>query len=159
VTARVGLGIDFHRLAPGRPLVLGGVLIPHPTGLAGHSDADVLLHAVSDSLLGAAGRGDIGTHFPDTDPSTLGISSVTLLAAVMNRIATAGWRVANVDCVVIAEEPRLAPFFAQMQSTISSVLGVSPECVGLKATTSEGMGALGRREGIAALAVSLIERA
>ena len=159
MTARVGLGIDFHRLAPGRPLVLGGVLIPHPTGLAGHSDADVLLHAVSDSLLGAAGRGDIGTHFPDTDPSTLGISSVTLLAAVMNRIATAGWRVANVDCVVIAEEPRLAPFFAQMQSTISSVLGVSPECVGLKATTSEGMGALGRREGIAALAVSLIERA
>ncbi len=159
MTARVGLGIDFHRLAPGRPLVLGGVLIPHPTGLAGHSDADVLLHAVSDSLLGAAGQGDIGTHFPDTDPSTLGISSVTLLAAVMNRIGTVGWKVSNIDCVVIAEEPRLAPFFAQMQSTISSVLGVSPDCVGLKATTSEQMGALGRREGIAALAVSLIERA
>ncbi len=159
MTARVGLGIDFHRLAPGRPLVLGGVCIPHSKGLTGHSDADALLHAIGDALLGAAGQRDIGAQFPDTDPATLGISSVTLLARVMDTVAAAGWRVVNVDCVVVAEEPRLAPFFSQMQTTISSVLRVSPDCVGLKATTSEQMGALGRREGIAALAVSLIERA
>ena len=157
--ARVGLGVDFHRLAPGRPLVLGGVRIPHSMGLAGHSDADVLVHAIGDSLLGAAGQSDIGTHFPDTDPATLGISSVTLLTQVMDTIAGAGWRVINVDCVVVAEEPRLAPFVAQIQNTISSALRVAPDQVGLKATTSERMGALGRREGIAALAVSLIERA
>ena len=159
MTARVGLGVDFHRLAPGRPLVLGGVRIPHSTGLAGHSDADVLLHAIGDSLLGAAGQGDIGTQFPDIDPATLGISSLALLAQITARIAGAGWGVVNVDCVVIAEEPRLVPFFVQMQSAISSALRISPDRVGLKATTSEQMGALGRREGMAALAVSLIERA
>ncbi|MCX6096232.1 MAG: 2-C-methyl-D-erythritol 2,4-cyclodiphosphate synthase [Candidatus Bipolaricaulota bacterium] len=157
--ARVGLGIDFHRFAAGRPLVLGGVTVPHSKGLLGHSDADALIHALCDSLLGAAGESDIGVHFPDSDSETLGISSLTLLAAVMERIHRSGWHVVNVDCVVVAEEPKLAPHVAAMRETLGPVLGVGADRIGLKATTSEGMGALGRREGIGALAVSLIERA
>ncbi len=156
---RVGLGIDFHRFGGRGPLVLGGVRVPHDRGLLGHSDADALTHALCDSLLGAAGLGDIGTYFPDTDPKTRGISSLEILAAVMDRITAMEYRVVNVDCAVVAEEPRLVPHFAAMRATLAPVLHLSPERIGLKATTSERMGALGQSEGLAALAISLIERA
>ena len=156
--SRVGLGIDFHRFAAGRPLVIGGVTIPHARGLLGHSDADVLTHALCDALLGAAGLGDIGTHFPDTDDRYRGISSLTLLEQVILLLAHAEWRPVNIDATLIAQEPKLTPFFPEMKKMLAGVLHLSPDRVGLKATTSEGMGAIGRAEGISAFCVALVER-
>jgi len=156
--SRVGLGIDFHRFAEGRPLVLGGITIPHTRGLLGHSDADVLTHAVCDALLGAAGLGDIGTHFPETDPAYRGISSLTLLQKVLSLLEIDGWRPINIDATLIAQEPKLTPHFRAMKEMLGEVIHLPPKSIGLKATTSEGMGALGRAEGISAFCVALIER-
>lgn len=154
---RVGIGIDFHRLEEGRPLTLGGVKVPYAKGLVGHSDADVLTHALCDALLGAAGLGDIGTHFPDTDQTYKGIASLKLLEKVIGLLAKAGYRPINIDAVVIAEAPKIVPHFPAMQKNLVPILGLPSEALSLKATTSEGMGALGRGEGIGAMAVCLIE--
>jgi 2-C-methyl-D-erythritol 2,4-cyclodiphosphate synthase len=156
---RVGMGIDFHRLKKGRVLILGGVKIQYHMGLLGHSDADVLTHALCDALLGAAGLGDIGVHFPDSDPRYRGISSLELLRRVVELVVNAGYRTVNVDCVIIAQEPRLAPYFPAMKEALSPIIELPPDYIGLKATTSEKMGPLGRGEGISALSVCLIERA
>ena len=156
---RVGFGFDVHRLVEGRPLVIGGVTIPFERGLLGHSDADVLLHAVADALLGAAGLGDIGIHFPDTDPRYKGISSLVLLAEVRERIMAAGWAVNNVDAVIAAERPKMAPHIPAMKANIARVLNVEAAAVNIKATTTEGLGFAGRREGIACHAVVLLEKA
>lgn len=156
---RVGLGMDFHRLVEGRPLVIGGKTIPHEKGLLGHSDADVLTHAICDALLGAAGLGDIGLHFPDSDETYRGISSLVLLDRVVALVRAAGWRPVNVDAVVVAERPRLGEHFPAIRSHLAPALGIDGGRVGLKATTSEAMGALGRGEGIGAWAVALIETA
>ncbi len=156
---RVGIGIDFHRLEEGRPLTLGGVKVPHAKGLVGHSDADVLTHALCDALLGAAGLGDIGTHFPDTDQAYKGIASLKLLERVIGLLAKAGYRPINIDVVVIAQAPKLVPHFSAMQKNLAPILGLPSEALSLKATTSEGMGALGRGEGIGAMCVALIETA
>jgi len=156
---RVGLGIDVHRLDPSRKLILGGVEIPHDRGLMGHSDADVLTHAICDALLGAAALGDIGTHFPDTDERYRGVSSLTLLAEVLKRIGEAGFSVVNVDATVVAQEPKLTPHFPEIKAKLCTVLGISHDALGLKATTTERLGAIGRAEGIEAVAVCLIGRA
>jgi 2-C-methyl-D-erythritol 2,4-cyclodiphosphate synthase len=156
---RIGMGIDFHRLAEGRALILGGVSVPYSRGLAGHSDADVVVHALCDALLGAAGLGDIGLHFPDSDARYKDISSLLLLDRVVALLTNAGYRPKNVDCVVIAQEPRLAPYFPAMRETLAPRLCLAPTAIGLKATKSEGMGAIGRGEGIGATAVCLIQRA
>ncbi len=156
---RIGHGYDVHRLTGGRALILGGTEIPYALGLLGHSDADVLTHAVMDALLGAAGMGDIGRHFPDTDERYRGISSMRLLEAVRDKLAAAGWHTGNVDATVIAQRPKLAPYIPEMAENIARVLGVSPDRVNVKATTEEGLGFSGRGEGIAAHAVALIERA
>jgi 2-C-methyl-D-erythritol 2,4-cyclodiphosphate synthase len=150
---RVGIGLDFHRLAEGRKLVLGGIEVPFEKGLIGHSDADVLLHAICDALLGAAALGDIGIHFPDTDPQFEGISSLVLLENVRHKLKSRGFRPQNIDSVLIAEAPKLAPFIPSMIQTIAMALDLAPNQVSIKATTAEGMGALGRKEGIAAQAV------
>jgi len=155
---RVGLGIDFHRLVDDRPLILGGVTIPHERGLLGHSDADVLTHAICDALLGAAGLPDIGVQFPDDDEAYRGISSLTLLAKVVGKIGEAGYRVVNTDATVIAEAPKLAKWFPDMRANLAAAMDLDPDRIGLKATTSEGMGAMGRGEGIAAWASCLIGR-
>jgi len=155
---RIGQGFDAHALVQGRKLVLGGVHVPHPLGLEGHSDADVLLHAICDALLGAAGLGDIGRHYPDSDAQYAGADSRRLLRDVAAKLAAGGWRVVNVDATVIAQAPRLAPHFAAMTGNIAADLGVAREAVNLKATTTEGLGFTGRGEGIAALAVALIDR-
>jgi 2-C-methyl-D-erythritol 2,4-cyclodiphosphate synthase len=155
---RVGLGYDAHRFAQERPLVLGGVRLREENGLEGHSDADVLVHAVMDALLGAAGLEDIGHYFPDTDPAFAGADSLKLLEAVGTLLRENGWRVANVDAVVICEEPRIAPHRAAMKERMAAALGVGSAEVGLRGTTTEGMGFTGRREGIAAQAVALVER-
>lgn len=155
---RVGLGLDVHRFAPRRPLLLGGVLIPRAPGLAGHSDADVLLHAVCDALLGAAALGDIGTHFPDTDPAWSGASSLDLLRRSAALVAAAGYRPLQVDAVVAAERPRIAPYRDAMRGNIAAALGIPVADVGVKATTTEGLGFTGRGEGIAAQAVCLVGR-
>jgi 2-C-methyl-D-erythritol 2,4-cyclodiphosphate synthase len=155
---RIGQGYDVHALVPGRKLVIGGVQIPYHLGLEGHSDADVLLHAICDALLGAAGLGDIGGHFPDTDPQYSEIDSRQLLRGVAKQLAAQKYRVVNVDATVLAQAPRLAPHFARMTGNIAADLGVAPAAVNLKATTTEGLGAIGRGEGIAAMAVALIER-
>jgi len=156
---RVGLGFDVHPFAPGRPLVLGGVPIPHEAGLAGHSDADVLLHAVCDALLGAAALGDIGRHFPDRDPAYGGIASLELLRRTAALLAAAGWQPFQVDTCVLAEAPRVAPHAEAMRAAIAAALGIPVANVGLKATTTEGLGFVGRGEGIAAQAVCVIVRA
>lgn len=153
---RVGIGYDVHCFVPGRPLMIGGVEIPHPRGLEGHSDADVLLHAIADALLGAAGMGDIGRHFPDTDPRFKGISSLILLGEVRKILDAAGYAVYNVDAVVEAQEPKLAPFISAMNARIAAELGIGTEYVNVKATTTEGLGFVGRKEGIAAQAVTLV---
>jgi 2-C-methyl-D-erythritol 2,4-cyclodiphosphate synthase len=158
VVTRVGIGYDVHRMAEGRPLVLGGVRIEWDRGLLGHSDADALLHAVMDALLGAAGMADIGQHFPPADERYRGASSLDLLAEVRAKIEGEGWRVGNVDATVIAERPRLAPYVPQMKTAIGDALGIPEERVGVKATTNEGMGFLGRGEGIGAIAVALLVR-
>ena len=153
---RIGQGFDVHALAAGRKLIVGGVAIPHDRGLAGHSDADVLLHAVCDALIGAAGLGDIGTHFPDTDPRYQDADSRTLLRAVARMLERKGWRVVNVDATIIAEAPRMAPHIPLMRENIAADLGIAPDQVNVKAKTSERLGSLGRGEGIAAQAVALI---
>ncbi len=156
---RTGIGFDTHRLVEGRRLILGGVAIPHPLGLLGHSDADVLTHAIMDALLGAAADGDIGQHFPDTDPKWAGADSLALLRAVVARLAAHGWRVGNVDATVLAERPKLAPHIPAMRQRLADAMGLPADAVSVKATTVEGLGAIGRREGISALATALIERA
>jgi 2-C-methyl-D-erythritol 4-phosphate cytidylyltransferase/2-C-methyl-D-erythritol 2,4-cyclodiphosphate synthase len=153
---RVGHGYDAHQLVEGRVLVLGGVTIPNDRGLSGHSDADVLLHALCDAILGAAGLGDIGRHFPDSDPAYRGISSLILLAEVVKKTSKAGFRLVNADVTVVAQEPRLVPHFDQMTENISRSVGVDVSCLNLKATTTEQMGFVGRGEGIAAHAVVLL---
>lgn len=155
---RVGLGFDFHPFEQGRKLFLGGVEIPRETGLKGHSDADALLHAVADALLGAAGLRDIGFHFPDTDPRNKDIRSTELLREVVVMIRQTGYRVSNVDVVVIAEKPRIQPFVEQIRSSVSHLLGVGEDAIGIKATTMERRGAVGRGEGIAVQAVALLSR-
>jgi 2-C-methyl-D-erythritol 2,4-cyclodiphosphate synthase len=155
---RTGIGFDAHRFAAGRRLVLGGVEIPSAVGLAGHSDADALCHAVMDALLGAAADGDIGAHFPDSDARWQDARSLDLLQAVGARLAAAGWRVVNVDATVLAETPRIAPHAAAMRANMAAAVGVPTDCVSVKATTLEGMGALGRREGIAAMAVATLRQ-
>lgn len=155
--SRAGIGYDIHRLAPDRRLVLGGVAIEHPTGLAGHSDGDVLLHAVMDALLGAAGLGDLGTHFPSGDPAYAGASSLGLLRRVASLVAGAGLVVASVDATVVAEAPRLAPHVAAMRAAIAAAIGVDVGRVSVKTTTNDGLGAIGAREAIAALATVLVD--
>lgn len=154
---RVGTGFDAHRLVPGRPLVLGGVSIPHESGLAGHSDGDAAVHAIIDALLGAAALGDIGTHFPDDDPRYEGVSSVSLLAQVNELLTQNGWRVRNVDATIVAERPRLAPHVEQMRGIVGESLGLGSDKISIKATTTDGMGFTGNGEGIAAHAVVTIE--
>ncbi len=156
---RVGMGYDVHRLVEGRRLILGGVEIPHPTGLLGHSDADVLLHAVMDALLGAAGLGDIGQHFPDTDPRYEGISSRELLLQVGELLAGTGYAVENIDATIVAQSPKLAPYLSEMEQTVAETLGLDEGQVNVKATTEEGLGFTGREEGIAAFAVCAIKEA
>jgi 2-C-methyl-D-erythritol 2,4-cyclodiphosphate synthase len=154
---RIGQGYDVHALVAGRKLVMGGVEIPHDKGLAGHSDADVLLHAICDALLGAAALGDIGMHFPDTDSSYEGSNSRTLLKEVGKKIAAQGYRIVNIDCTIVAQAPRMAPHVAKMIGNIAADLGLEPAAVSVKATTTEKLGYLGRGEGIAAQAIALIE--
>jgi 2-C-methyl-D-erythritol 2,4-cyclodiphosphate synthase len=156
---RVGLGIDVHRLVKGRRLVLGGVAIPSELGLLGHSDADVLTHAVCDALLGAAGLGDIGMHYPNTDERYRDMESLRLLGDVVEKVRDAGYEVVNVDATVVAERPELAPHFPAMRANLARCLGVALTSTNLKATTSEAMGAIGRGEGMAAWAVCLIRAA
>jgi 2-C-methyl-D-erythritol 2,4-cyclodiphosphate synthase len=153
-----GIGYDVHPLRSGRRLVLGGVEIQHPKGLAGHSDADVLLHAICDALLGAISEGDLGQHFPDTDPRYRDISSLMLLEAVRNKVTVKGYRIVHLDSTLIAEEPRLAPYIPQMRSAIAKSLGVTEAAVNIKAKTNEKLGFIGRGEGIAAQAVCTVER-
>ncbi|HEU5331010.1 MAG TPA: 2-C-methyl-D-erythritol 2,4-cyclodiphosphate synthase [Thermomicrobiales bacterium] len=157
-TQRVGIGYDVHRLVPDRPLVLGGVTIPAARGLLGHSDADVALHAIMDALLGAAALGDIGQHFPPTDPAYKDSDSRDLLARVRDLLAAAGWHIINLDCTIVAERPKIAPHIAAMRAAIGAALDLPGDCIGVKATTNEGIGFIGREEGIAALAVALISR-
>lgn len=155
---RVGQGFDVHAFAEGRKLVIGGVEIAHDQGLAGHSDADVLIHAICDALLGAASLGDIGRHFPDSDPRFKGIDSRELLRDVAGRLAGMGWRVMNVDSTIVAQVPRMAPHIPGMAANVAADLRVEAGCVNVKATTTEFLGFAGRKEGIAAQAVCLIAR-
>jgi 2-C-methyl-D-erythritol 2,4-cyclodiphosphate synthase len=156
---RIGHGYDVHRLAEGRSLILGGVQIPYARGLDGHSDADVLTHAVMDALLGAAALGDIGRHFPDSDPAYLGISSLVLLDTVWKLVTEKGYRLGNLDVTVLAQKPKLAPYLPQMRINLALVLDVDPEQINIKATTEEHLGFTGREEGIACHAVCLLEQA
>ena len=155
---RTGLGVDSHRLEPGRPLILGGVDIPHEEGLAGHSDADVLTHAIMDALLGAAGLGDIGQHFPDSDQRFKDADSLELLRSVVVFLEDNGFRILHVDATVMMERPKLAPYRDAMRETLASVMRVGLGHVNVKATTGERMGFVGRGEGVAALAVATLER-
>jgi 2-C-methyl-D-erythritol 2,4-cyclodiphosphate synthase len=155
---KVGIGYDVHQLAANRKLILGGVEIPHEVGLLGHSDADVLTHAIMDALLGAAGLGDIGRHFPDTDPAYRGISSLKLLEHVMGLIREKGYTVGNVDAVIAAQRPKLLPFMTSMKSALGPILGLEEEDLNLKATTTERLGFEGREEGISVTAVCLLEK-
>ena len=155
---RIGQGFDVHALAEGRKLIIGGVDIPFDRGLAGHSDADVLLHAICDALIGAAGLGDIGAHFPDTDPRYKGADSRRLLREVYGLLRVHGYEVVNVDCTIIAQAPKMAPHIPRMRQNIAADLGVDAARVNVKAKTAERLGAIGRGEGIAAEAVALIER-
>ncbi len=156
---RVGQGFDVHALVPDRPLIIGGVTIPHTHGLLGHSDADVLLHAVTDAILGAAGLGDIGRHFPDTDPTYKGADSRVLLRTAMQRVRAAGWEVVNVDATVHAQAPKIGPHAPGMVANIAADLGIEANAVNVKAKTNEHLGYLGRKEGINATVVALIVRA
>jgi 2-C-methyl-D-erythritol 2,4-cyclodiphosphate synthase len=156
IVPRVGQGFDVHALVDGRPLVLGGVTIPHPRGLLGHSDADALLHAIGDALLGAAALGDIGRHFPDTDPAFAGADSRVLLREIAARVRAAGFTIGNVDATVIAQAPKLAAYVPRMVEHIAADLGLAPGDVNVKAKTAERLGALGRGEGIATEAVVLV---
>ncbi len=153
---RVGQGFDVHALVEGRPLIIGGVTIPHTHGLLGHSDADVLLHALTDAILGGAGLGDIGRHFPDTDPTYKGADSRVLLQAAMAKVAQAGWSVVNVDATIHAQSPKMRPHAGAMAANIAQDLTIRPQEVNIKAKTNEGLGYLGRKEGIAATVVVLL---
>src|SRR5436305_5611194 len=155
---RVGIGHDTHRLAEGRPLLLGGIRIEHPRGLVGHSDADVVLHALTDALLGAAGLGDIGDAYPDTDPKFKDADSRFFLRETLARLNQAGWRVVNTDITIFAQEPKLGPHKARMRDRVAELLGVSPTAVNIKAKTGEGVGSIGRAEAIACQAVVLIDK-
>ena len=154
---RIGHGYDVHKLVEGRDLILGGVKIDHHLGLLGHSDADVLLHAVSDALLGAAGLGDIGVHFPDTDPQYKGADSALLLKVVGEKVAAAGYRISNIDVTMIAQRPKLKPHIPQMRANIAKVLNLDESRVNVKATTEEKLGFTGREEGLSCHAVCLLE--
>ncbi|MCL2655514.1 MAG: 2-C-methyl-D-erythritol 2,4-cyclodiphosphate synthase [Coriobacteriia bacterium] len=154
---RIGLGYDVHALAEGRKLILGGVEVEYERGLEGHSDADVLTHAVADAVLGALRAGDLGKHFPDTDEQYRGADSLALLGQVAAMARAQGWEVVDVDTVIIAQQPKLAPYREQMQLNVSAALGIAPDAVGVKATTTEWLGFEGRGEGIAAQAVALLE--
>jgi 2-C-methyl-D-erythritol 2,4-cyclodiphosphate synthase len=155
---RIGQGCDIHALVPGRKMIIGGVTIPHSAGLLGHSDADVLLHAITDALLGAAALGDIGRHFPDTDERYRGADSRVLLRATVALLAQAGWCVGNVDATILAQQPKMAPHIPQMVTNIAADLLVAEGCINVKAKTAERLGFVGRGEGITAEAVVLIER-
>jgi len=155
---RVGIGYDIHPLKEGRPLILGGIKIPSPKGLDGHSDADCLTHALCDALLGALGKGDLGAHFPDTDPRYHGISSLLLLEEVMGWVKEEGWEVENADITIIAQAPRLSPYMEEMRRALSQAMGIEEGRVNIKATSPEGMGSLGREEGISSLAVVSLKR-
>ena len=153
----MGIGHDTHRLRPGSRLCLGGIYIPHDRESVGHSDADVLLHAITDALLGAAALGDIGEMFPDTDPSNQGKDSAEMLRAARDSVASAGWDIVNLDCIVFAEQPKLGPFKRGIQARVAEILGIDPGQVGIKAKTGEGLGAIGRQEAIAAECVALLQ--
>ncbi len=155
---RIGHGYDVHRLVEGRDLILGGVKIPYEKGLLGHSDADVLLHAISDALLGAAGLGDIGRHFPDTDPKYKGADSLELLRQVYRKISEKGYRVGNIDVTMIAQRPKLKDYIPQMQANIAAAVGTAPDRVNVKATTEEKLGFTGTGEGMSCHAVCLLEK-
>lgn len=154
---RIGQGYDIHRLVEDRPLILGGVRIPADKGLLGHSDADVLLHALTDALFGAAALGDIGRHFPDTDPQFKGADSRVLLRECVQRVHAAGWGIVNVDASVIAQAPKLAPHMEAIRASVAETLGIDLACVNIKAKTNEGMDAVGRKEAIEVHAVALLE--
>lgn len=156
--ARVGIGYDVHQLVAGRPLIIGGVTIPYEQGLSGHSDADVLIHAICDAILGALGLGDIGRHFPDTDPAYNGISSLILLERVMQQCQRQGYCIGNVDSIIIAQRPKLSPYIETMRQTLADALHTAPDNVNVKATTTETLGFAGRGEGIAAQAVAHLMR-
>jgi 2-C-methyl-D-erythritol 2,4-cyclodiphosphate synthase len=154
---RVGIGHDTHRLAEGRPLILGGVRLTHSRGLVGHSDADVVLHAVTDALLGAAGLGDIGDAYPDTDPAWAGADSRLFLRGTLHRLNQAGWRIVNLDVIIFAQEPKLGPFKGRIRESLAELLGLDPNCVNVKAKTGERVGAIGRAEAMSCQAIALIE--
>ena len=156
IKIRIGNGYDIHQLGAGRPLILGGVEIPHELGLLGHSDADVLTHAIMDAMLGALSLGDIGHYFPPTDPQWAGADSLVLLSKVHQLVQDQGWQVGNIDSVVVAERPKLKPHMAMMRDRLATVLQVQPNQIGIKATTNEKLGPVGREEGIAAYAVILL---
>ncbi len=154
---KVGTGYDAHRLVTDTPLVLGGVTIPHQYGLAGHSDGDVVVHAIIDAILGAASLGDIGTHFPSDDPQYQGVGSLVLLAKTHDLLGKSGWQVLNVDATIVAERPRLAPYVSQMRQAVGKSLHLEPDLISIKATTTDGLGFTGREEGIAAHAIVSID--
>ena len=153
---RTGIGFDTHRLVDNRKLILGGVEIAHPQGLLGHSDADVLTHAIMDALLGAIADGDIGQHFPDTAPQWAGADSLLLLKAVTERLRSKGWRIGNIDATVLAERPKLMPHIPAMREKLAHAMAIDVDAVSVKATTVEGLGAIGRREGISTMAVATV---
>lgn len=155
---RVGMGYDIHRLVKGRKLVLGGVTIPHEKGLLGHSDADVLIHALCDALLGAVGQGDIGVHFPDSDPEFKDISSMIILARTWAMVRYQGFYLENADAVIMAEKPKMAPYTSAMRRNIASVIKAGPQSINIKATTTEKLGVIGREEGISAMCVVLLKK-
>lgn len=155
---RIGMGYDVHKLVESRKLVIGGVEIPHVLGLLGHSDADVLIHAIMDSLLGAAALGDIGKHFPDTDPKYKGISSILLLRNVKNLLEDNGYKIVNIDATIIAQKPKMAPYIPDMITNIANALEIDKSQINIKATTEEGLGFTGKEEGIASQSVCLIEK-
>ena len=155
---RSGIGYDAHRLVPERKLTLGGVHVPHNYGLKGHSDGDVLIHAVIDSILGAGSLGDIGTHFPSSDPELRGVSSISLLRRTKKMVAVEGWEVVFLDATILAEKPRLSPYFDRMKSRISKVLNLGSSDINVKATTTDGLGFIGEEEGIASMAICTLER-
>ena len=157
MTLRIGNGYDIHQLGPGRPLILGGVTIPHELGLIGHSDADVLVHALMDAMLGALALGDIGHYFPPTDPQWKGADSLVLLEQVHRLITEKGWKIANFDATIVAERPKLKPHLPAMRDRLAKILHLPADCASIKATTNETLGPIGREEGIAAYAVTLLE--
>ena len=157
-TFRSGFGYDVHRLVEGRPLILGGVEVPFERGLEGHSDADVLLHALIDAILGAAGEGDIGTHFPSSDPTLKGISSVTMLGRIAAYVGAKGWHVENIDGTIVAQRPRLSPHTPRMKAAIAEILSIEPECVNIKSKTTDGLGFTGTEEGMAAYCAVMLSR-